>query len=113
MAPINTRDDLLAQLAPAAGWRVADLKMTLVDTPGPWRHVIAWILGDTDALALEGARRVWSLVDGRKRYLRVAPEANSDHDFVHDMMHHVGYVRFSFCNEPGDEIYPAHATRAA
>src|SRR5271168_2869018 len=99
MAPINGRDELLAALAPSACWRVADLRMTLPDTPGPWRHVIAWTLGDTSEHALEGARRVWALVDGRKRYLRVTPDA-----FMHGTQH-AGYVRFAFCNEPGDEVY--------
>jgi hypothetical protein len=111
MTPIDTAEDLLARLAPSAYWRVAEIKFTPDDGRGPWKHVVVYILGDTSEYALEGARRVWSLVDRHRRFLRVPPEADSQHDFMHDVTRHVGYVRFSFCNEPGDEI-PVSGLRA-
>jgi hypothetical protein len=72
-----------------------------------WYQVYCTTMGDTKALAFEGAEHVLNaLAFGRTAAIRVRPEASSDTDFDTKETHHKGIVRFIYRLDAGEWHYP-------
>jgi hypothetical protein len=88
------------------GWS-ADVLATRQPDNG-WTHVTGHVVGNTAALALEGAQWVlgaWAR--DRECFIRCQPQGESDTDFETGAITHKGYVRFSFGPNVGERTEPA------
>lgn len=113
MDQILTPDDILARITLPKGAKLHALSVTpptvasAIANMAPVRQsgaVTAEIKANSQADALQVARDVLRVFDGRRVFIRVAPEADSFHDIECNRWDHVGFVRFFYFNEPGETV---------
>lgn len=116
MEPINTEEEFLARLpantktARLVEFRfgpvqIADAIKTVEPVTTAGYFVAGW-LADSKEDALWAAEATLQVIAGRRAFIRVPPEADSQRDWPSCEMLHKGYVRASFLNEPGEWEYP-------
>lgn len=87
-----------------------DWLVNVIISPQPTEYggvsiqVKAW--GKSQEFALEGTKLITKLLaDGKKTFMRVSPEVNSEKEFDTQQMIHRGYARFTVWDEKGEWIY--------
>lgn len=79
----------------------------LGQNPDGWYHVLARCIWGTPERCMEEMDRVLhGFADGRKAFIRRAPQINTETDFETNAVIHHGSVRFAFRTEPGEWEYP-------
>lgn len=115
MEPINTKEEFLARLpsdtktAQLVEFRFGPVEMAdAIKTIEPVTTMgwfVAWWLADSKEDALWAAEATLRVIAGRRAFIRVPPEADSQRDWPSGEMLHKGFVRASFINEPGKWEY--------
>ena len=90
---------------------VATVLTSMINDAG-FFHVICNVEGISHSAAILGAEHILNIfAKGRMAMILAKPEANSETDFDTKIIHHRGYVRFSYKLEAGDWQYPDPSMR--
>lgn len=68
-------------------------------------YVVVGLEAPTKDAALDAVTKILDVVKGRRAFVRVTPEGESQCDFMTNKWSHRGFVRFSYFNEPGEWEY--------